>query len=117
MTTDQMFELWWSEYPKKVAKKDAHKAWMSRKVDEALFDVIMGATRAQIEFAWVHTDRQYIPHPASWLRGERENDEVPDFVDVARVDRRFHRCDAVCAESGCVFDPIHAVRRGMRSDR
>lgn len=64
------FEGWWNWWPKKVAKKDAFKAWKTltqtnRK--KALHD---SATR------YASTEKHFIPNPATYLRGERWNDEL-----------------------------------------
>ena len=69
------FELFWSAYPKKVAKQDAVKAWA--KIQGVEFPTIMdGLRRWKNSDEWSRDDGRYIPHPATWLNGRRWEDEV-----------------------------------------
>ncbi len=68
------FEDFWLLYPRRVAKKDASRAWMkltpSQRVD---------ALVAMVEWRriWQTKDVEYLPHAATWLNGERWEDEIP----------------------------------------
>lgn len=66
--------LWfWSEYPKKKAKLDALKAWRETEDLRPEIEKLMGAIEAQkAGEAW---SKGYIPHPATWLRSGRWDDE------------------------------------------
>ena len=66
------FEAWYAKYRRKDAKKKALAAWVKLDPDEALTAKIMAATKA---WPWAE-DRTKIPLPATWLNGERWNDEV-----------------------------------------
>jgi hypothetical protein len=71
------FEAFWMAYPRKVGKKAAAQAWQRLAPDDALAAVIVDAVRAQhLE----DRDRQFVPHPATWLNGERWTDEVVALV-------------------------------------
>ena len=69
------FDGFWEKYPRKVAKKEAMKAWA--KMDA-------GQRRAAIEtidshsWVWANEGRgsRTVPHAATWLNGERWEDEV-----------------------------------------
>lgn len=77
--SDDQFEVFWKLYPKKASKKDALKAW--KKIDAELFDHIidsLGAHRGCEQ--WVRDEGKFIPHAASWLNGEKFNDEVKPYV-------------------------------------
>ena len=70
-----MFDNFYAKYPKKVARKDAQRAYarltaeQQQKALQAIDDhVRMWAAEGR--------DKQYIPHPASWLNGERFDDEI-----------------------------------------
>jgi hypothetical protein len=69
------FDLFWKHYPKKVAKADARKAWQQTKSvrpDIAkLLCAIQAACRTE---QWMRGNGQFIPHAATWLRGERWED-------------------------------------------
>ena len=74
------FDTFWALYPKRVAKKDAERAW--NRVDKAdygeLFTALMGWRRV-----WAaRGELQYTPNPASWLNGERWTDELPPGAAV-----------------------------------
>jgi len=70
-----MFEEFYKKYPRKVAKKDAEKAWKKLKPEDR--QLAIKAIDLHIQY-WElqNTDRAYIPYPASWLNGERYNDEI-----------------------------------------
>lgn len=71
------FEEFWREYPKKQGKKDAQKAFSKLKLDKELFEKIMQAIKTQKNNSdWVKENGKYIPLPATWIRGERWEDEI-----------------------------------------
>jgi hypothetical protein len=82
---EQTFPRFWSAYPKRVAKKDASKAWCELDPNEALIVEILTALEWQREL-WV--DLTYVPYPASWLRDERWTDEPPPQVNAMREQKR-----------------------------
>ena len=69
------FEDWWALYPRKVARAEAKKAWS--RMSDADRAAAMEALPAHVRY-WeaAGTGREYIPHPATWLRGERWADEI-----------------------------------------
>lgn len=67
------FERFWSLYPKKVGKKDASKAW-SKIESSSVPDLIKGVEIQSESEQWKKDGGRYIPHPATWLRGERWKD-------------------------------------------
>ena len=113
MDQEQMFEVFYSEYLRHEARKDARKAWGQARVTDELFATLMAALRLQNEFKYAGKETCFIPLPASWLRGERWTDEIPDHIEIPRSEHRFHHCDAICTERGCPLDPIRALRRGV----
>lgn len=71
--TRESFNRFWEQYPKKIGKGAAEKAWM--KVSPELELRIIAAITAQKKSEqW--KDPQYIPHPATWLNQRRWEDEV-----------------------------------------
>lgn len=75
---DDLFDQFWSAYPRKTGKQDAMKAWKSLKVDAALAaDIMTGLSAWKGSDQWNRDDGKYIPYPARWLRGRRWEDEVP----------------------------------------
>lgn len=84
----QDFELFWSAYPRKVAKGAARKAWAETSGKRPPVTEIVSAVTAQAETEqWREAGGQYIPHPATWLRAERWGDVVNDrpvWTDCSR---------------------------------
>lgn len=80
------FDKFWACYPKKVAKADARKAWAQTKaVRPDITTVINAVTAACRTEQWMRGGGQFIPYPATWLRGERWDDELevklPDVIN------------------------------------
>ena len=78
---DFNFDTFYKAYPKKKCKKDAKKAWAKIKMTQELFDEILTAlekTKASREWR----DIQYVPYPATWLNGERWEDEIEIYKSV-----------------------------------
>ena len=74
------FQEFYSRYPKKVAKKDAEKAW-ARLTDEQKKAALEALPKHIRSWEVKGTIKEYMPHPASWLNGERWEDEI----EVAEV--------------------------------
>lgn len=71
------FALFWESYPKKIAKKEAQKAWKHLSVNETLYQEICDAVEKQKEqYDWQKEKGQYVPYPSTWLRGERWKDST-----------------------------------------
>lgn len=70
------FEGFWKLYPRKVKKKEAKAVWQSKKLD-AIADLIAEdvRNRADYDAQWLE-GLKYIPHPTTYLRGERWNDDI-----------------------------------------
>lgn len=69
------FEMVWSVYPRKVAKKDAAKAW--EKVKPEWHAVIVKAiTAAKRTDQWRRDGGMFVPYLGTYLRGERWTDEL-----------------------------------------
>lgn len=86
------FSDFWTIYPKHEKKKDAEKAWNAlskTKQEKALTSLPPHLKK------WEKTEKQFIPLAASWLRGERWNDEItkPETQD-------FRRNAGFCAKCG-----------------
>lgn len=74
---NNLFNTFWNEYPKKVAKQDAAKAFKKIKPTEELIKIIIQKVQ---EFkkseAWLKDGGQFIPNPATFLNGRRWEDEI-----------------------------------------
>ena len=68
------FALFWRVYPRKVAKLDAERAWAQTRRQRPPIEEVIAAIQAQIQSGqW--DDVRYCPHPATWLRAGRWDDE------------------------------------------
>lgn len=66
------FDVFWNEYPKKVDKQSAIRAWKKIKPDEQLMTQIMdGLRKWKDSDQWSKENGQYIPYPATWLNKRR----------------------------------------------
>lgn len=69
------FDAFWAAYPNKVNKKKALQSWERINPSLSLFDRIMAALENQKRSpAWVKDGGQFIPHPTTWLNGEKWED-------------------------------------------
>lgn len=75
---DVAFVAFWEKYPYKVGKKAAWRAWQKVSYTPELGATIMAALEAwNATPQWTKDDGRYIPHPATWINGERWDDEIP----------------------------------------
>lgn len=75
---DPQWCRFWNLYPRRCSKKDARAAWTKLKPTPAQVDRMIAALEWQVpHFRWDREKVDYAPYPASWLNGERWNDERP----------------------------------------
>lgn len=83
-TDDEAFDIWYAAYPRHSAKKDALKAW-EKMMNKPPLDQLLAALAEQVSYRREAAHREiWTPewcYPATWLRGERWNDEMPSFDD------------------------------------
>lgn len=70
------FEDFWKAYPRKTNKGFAKKVFEKLKVDDVMLTKMIQAIYVQNKTVWKDKDQQYIPHPSTWLNGERWEDEI-----------------------------------------
>jgi len=74
-TSEDLFAEFWLIYPRHACKLRAKRAWLRLNKGERV-----AALEALVHWRqiWIQRDEpEYIPHPASWLNGERWEDELP----------------------------------------
>lgn len=86
------FDEFWSHALRKIAKKDARKAYVAA-IRDTSEDKIMTAWIAFNKMALgrcgvVQADHQFIPYPATWIRQERWEDEydTPTVYNPPKTD-------------------------------
>ncbi|HLO61714.1 MAG TPA: hypothetical protein VK165_01990 [Azonexus sp.] len=77
-SADDGFATFWKQYPKKVAKPQAMKAWKKLKPSDQVLIGLMAALEKQKACAdWLKDGGQFIPYPATWINSRRWEDEAP----------------------------------------
>ena len=106
-TTAEDFDRFWQAYPRRVAKKEAQKAWQQMRPDPATVEAMLTALAWQVTQAQWQKGAEYIPHPATWLRGERWTDEPPASVTVMVTERERRNAEEVRRKAfgRCPHDP------------
>ena len=79
------FDDFWRIYPRRTAKGDARKAW-AKAVRKHPPDAILRAAE-RFAKASAGTEARFIPHPATWLNGERWGDEAVGGAAAAPAKR------------------------------
>lgn len=78
----QMFEEFYSEYPKKKEKSKVQEWFLKKKPKQELFEEILSALKKQKQSKdWTKNNGQYIPYPRTWLNNKRWEDETEKTVD------------------------------------
>jgi Mn-dependent DtxR family transcriptional regulator len=103
--SDCLFEQFWTAYPKKVSKAQAHKAFTKLNPDEVLLDTMLTAlSRQRNSDQWIKNDGQYIPYPATWLGGRRWEDQLDESSSGCCMTREFteEEADALYRQVGLI---------------
>lgn len=72
LVSDLPFETFWQHYPRKTDKGGARKAWAKAIKKATIGTITAGAQRYAADPNL--PEPQFIPHPSTWLNGERWND-------------------------------------------
>lgn len=87
---DPNFARFWDAYPRRVEKRAAYRAWVKRLDDGADPEwLIQRAALFAVVCNCHGTERAYTPYPASWLNGERDEDDLEG--ELAPAPRPRHR--------------------------
>lgn len=87
LDSEREFEQFYSTYPRRIARGQARKAYRAARKKASSELLLTGARKAAAEF--LGKDVQFIPHPATWLNGERWLDAAVGSGEVlAQRDRQ-----------------------------
>ncbi|MFU8927530.1 hypothetical protein [Acinetobacter puyangensis] len=76
---DEQFNQFWSAYPVKKNKMKAEDRFKKINFKKHSFETIMiSLEKHKASFDWQKDNGAYIPHPTTWINGERWNDEIKD---------------------------------------
>ena len=71
------FDKFWGTYPRKEGKKKAEQAFEKINPNETTFKAIMAGLKNHMgSEQWTKDNGKFVPHPTTWLNGERWNDEI-----------------------------------------
>lgn len=73
----QWFDEFWENVWAKTAVGAAKKAYGNKVRDEQTAANVLAAVKKHADFLRANKERQYWPHPSTWLNGERWLDELP----------------------------------------
>jgi uncharacterized protein YdaU (DUF1376 family) len=80
------FDIFWKQYPRKVAKPNALKSWLKIKPDDVVLKKMLDAINQQ---QLPSKEIQFVPHPATWLNAKRWEDEITaPTTNVMNMGRR-----------------------------
>lgn len=96
------FDRFWSEYPKKVGKIAARKAFERASRVAALETLLTAIRRQKCGSQWSRENGRYIPNPATWLNQGRWEDEE-GRVEAPAAPRPYH-LEQVDGEEVLVYD-------------
>lgn len=111
------FENFWSEWPKKVAKKKAELAWKKLTPIEKR-EALEALPQHRKYWEIKKTEMDFIPYPASWLNGGRWEDVLDLTPAKEKVDRSWmfsqKGIEAKAAELGILgngYDTYDTLKR------
>lgn len=72
------FDQFWAEFPKKIGKKAAQKAFQNAQDRPSIDDLLEALRKAKRSPQWLKDGGQFIPHPATWLNRGQWSDVPPE---------------------------------------
>lgn len=99
----EKFAVFWREYPRKVAKLAAEKAWAHVAVSDRRAEEILDGLRTHLPELEAR-ELRYRPHAATWLNQQRWLDPVEPPPDLRTARER--REEALCADMASWSDEV-----------
>jgi len=85
---EEAFESFWGNYPKKVGKEAARKAWVKILAPKGtLLDIIAALEWQTDSEQWKTENGRFIPNPATYLNRHSWKDEPPRDLNDERAQR------------------------------
>lgn len=89
---DDAFERFWSLYPRHTNKKKAYNSFIKKCSDETVLQKMLSAVVDHKETEQWQNEK-FIPHAATWLNGERWEDEIKPASKNTVQDDKDWMCD------------------------
>ncbi len=94
--TAELFEQFWSAYPKKTHRRAAEAEWQKIpliRLEPTMPAILQAIKRQKQTPSWQKENGQYIPNPAAWIKDERWTDQTapskePPSYDLEEYERR-----------------------------
>ena len=99
-TFEAYFEAFWKSYPRHVNKSKAKAALLKALKKTSLETIIKNLSTQKKTDQWTKDNGQFIPHPTTWLNGERWEDEVKIPIRTAAF------------ENSCIAPPPQRTSSG-----
>lgn len=108
---NNLFDRFWTAYPRKVAKPDARKKFEKLNPDEALLETMLAAIEKQKRSdQWIRDGGQFIPHPSTWLNQRRWEDEVTETRAVRVTAQGYTQRDYAGEQEDALVRMLKGVR-------
>ena len=78
LSSNDNFEKFWKEYPKKELKKKSYEIWLRKKLDGSLPAILAFIEKAKNTDRW---KKGYVKQPPVFLNGECWNDDIEAYND------------------------------------
>ncbi len=108
------FDQFYSAYPRQISRKRALEAFAKIAPSPELLAVIMASLARQCATAKWQDEPQYIPHPATWLNGERWKDNVASIAANGNAPSK--TLSGMAALQGMKQHGNHTEQLALRSD-
>lgn len=96
---EEMFNDFWSEYPRKTDKVKAFKAFKKVCKDRQMLKILLAALAEHRKTKQWQT-KEFIPHAATWLNGRRWEDDLTSLTDKptqqASYDLEAYKRESLC---------------------
>lgn len=103
------FANFWALYPRRVARKDAERAWLKLAPAQRVQAIVAIVDWRRV---WADKDLDYLPHAATWLNGWRFEDELPTSFTQSSL---AHRPAAIpAATRGVIPEHVKALLAKLR---
>lgn len=81
---DESFTKFWNAYPNKKSKKKARVTWsrISIKNHTKIFESLKNHKNS---IQWKKKNGEFIPHPTTWLNGERWDDDIKSHSRILKL--------------------------------
>lgn len=109
------FDEFYKAYPRKRARKAAIEAWAKVSIEDRS-KILAALAQHKKSDDWRKDGGKFIPYPASWLRGERWDDQLESDLGMGQCSWNMHgnrsddgRCseDAVTEKRGVAYCKRH----------